>query len=310
MVWSHPLICIVGCHSQAAYPQEPPPLADPTMSSMDPSAARALTTSSLLSPTTGTTSSSLPGGFSGTGGDLGSVLQQLMMVMSMMLSLMMQLFQGGGQQSPQLAAQDAGSFDPNVQAPNSFTAVPPELSSQAPPSWTSGQSDTGSGSASPDPNQRLQDTLSKIAKDPDGAKLLAAAKANGYTIKVGDPNGAPGSHDASTCPYCRAMMDAGRQINGVTVPSTKTIIIDPNAPDFDKTVAHELVHAATESDGNSQKEEGMADVIGYRIASRIDGTALPGSERQIFLNKIANYPDLTTDDNGIIDDLKKLGIQA
>jgi len=104
------------------------------------------------------------------------------------------------------------------------------------------------------------------------------------------------------------MLDAGQQINGITIPGTKTIIVSPNAPEFDKTVSHELVHAATEADGNSQTEEGMADVIGYRIASRIDGTPEPGSEQEIFQNKIASYPNLNGS-NDIINSLLQLGIQ-
>ncbi len=146
--------------------------------------------------------------------------------------------------------------------------------------------------------QRLNTTLSKIAQDPDGAKLLQAALAKGYKIQVGDPSQA-GAQDAGP-------KDAD-SINGVTIPSSKTIIISPNAPNFDKTVVHELVHAATEGDGNSQTEEGMADVIGFRVASRIDGVAEPGSEQQIFMNKIASYPNLNTS-NDIINSLSRLGI--
>jgi hypothetical protein len=152
----------------------------------------------------------------------------------------------------------------------------------------------------PAQKQRLDTTLSKVAKDPDGAKLLQAALAKGYTIEVGDPTQA-GSQDAGP-------KDAD-SVNGVTIPDQKKIIINPNAPNFDKTVVHELVHAATEVDGNSKTEEGMADVIGFRVSSRMNGIAEPGSEQQIFQNKIASYPDLNNS-NDILNSLSRLGIQA
>ena len=271
-----------------------PPL-DPTLSSVGPSLAGAMTTSSLLSPTAGTTTgSSLPGGLLGTGGDLGSIFQQLMMVMTMMLSLMTQLFQGGGMST--FAAQDNGTFDPNAQAPGDFI-IPEGLSSAAPQPGNPSQNYGGSGNSSADSGGRLDTILAKVAQDSEGAILLNAAKANGYSIEVGDPS-----------KYSTGQGDAD-SIYGVTVPDQKKIVISPNAPDFDKTVIHELVHAATQGDGDSKTEEGMADVIGYRIASRVDGTQAPGSERQIFQSKIANYPSLGND-NSIIQDLNALGIQA
>jgi len=235
----------------------------------------------------------LPGGLTGSDGDLGSIFQQLMMVMSMMLSLMTQLFQGGGM-SP-FAAQDYGTFNPNVQAPEGLI-IPEGLSSEAPLAGNSSQNYGGLGNSSADTGGRLDTILAKVAKDSEGAKLLNAAKANGYSIEVGDPS--------------KYATDKGNSesIYGITVPGQKKIIISPNAPDFDKTVIHELVHAAT-NDDDSKTEEGMADVIGYRIASRVDGTQAPGSERQIFLSKIANYPSLGND-NSIIQDLNALGIQA
>jgi hypothetical protein len=272
-----------------------PPLADPTLSSTNPSVTGTLTTPSLLPATAGTTTgSSLPGGLLGTDGDLGSIFQQLMMVMTMMLSLMTQLFQGGGM--PTFAAQDYGNYNPNAQAPGDFI-IPEGLSSEAPLPGNTSQNNGGPGNSSADSSGRLDSILAKVATDPEGAKLLNAAKANGYSIEVGDPSKyASGQGDADS-------------IYGVTVPDQKKIVISPNAPDFDKTVIHELVHAATQGDGDSKTEEGMADVIGYRIASRVDGTQAPGSERQIFQSKIANYPNLAND-NHIIDALNTLGIQA
>lgn len=165
-----------------------------------------------------------------------------------------------------------------------------------------------------DPNQRalLDQSLSKISQDPEGSALLQQALANGYTIEVGDPNipglfDQNGAHDASICQSCQAALDTGGQINGVTIPNQKKIIINPNAPEFDKTLVHELVHASTEGDGNSRQEEGLADVVGYHVSSRINGTLLPGSDAQIFNNKIQNYPELQAT-NGITNSLANLGI--
>ena len=148
----------------------------------------------------------------------------------------------------------------------------------------------------PTQKQRLDTILGKVAQDPEGAILLQKALANGYTFEVGDPSKA-GSKDEND----------KDSINGVTTDNK--IVINPNAPEFDKTVVHELVHAATKGDGDSQTEEGLADVIGYRISSRVDGTAAPGSDQQIFNNKIQNYPELQKT-NDILASLKSLGVMA
>jgi len=140
---------------------------------------------------------------------------------------------------------------------------------------------------------RLDTTLAKLTQDPEGAILLAAAKAAGYTIEVGDPS----------------LGANNNLINGVTIPDQNKIIVNPKAPDFDKTVIHELVHATTEGDDDSQTEEGLADVIGFRISARINGTAEPGTDQQIFNNKILSYPTLNKN-NAIIASLLALGIKA
>lgn len=165
-----------------------------------------------------------------------------------------------------------------------------------------------------DPAQKakLDATLAKIASDPEGSKLLQKAIANGYTIEIGDAAKALGGQNdkegaAALCPACQAALDAGGTVNGATLPDQKKIVIDPNAENFDKTVVHELVHAATPGDGNSQQEEGLADVLGFRITSRINGTPLPGSERDIFNNKIQNYKELQAN-NGIDASLAAIGL--
>jgi len=251
------------------------------------------------------------GGMTGTAGDgsMSGMLQQIVSMLMTIMSMLMSMLQGGN------ANQGTPSFDRGN--PEPFTnsnngggiTVPTQLSHpQSPPTGgtkpTAAQSDsliTGIKNTTSDPTQkqRLNTTLAKVAQDPDGAKLLKAAEANGYTIEVGDPTKAGSQdHDADS-------------VNGVTLPDQKKIIINPNAPDFDKTVVHELVHAATPTDGNSKTEEGMADVIGYRVSSRMDGRQMPGSEQQIFSAKAnsSSYSSLQSD-NGIINDLNKLGISA
>ncbi len=219
---------------------------------------------------------------------IGSVVQMLSLIMATIKP-------GGGYAAPASTPQTVSA--PQTVLPAAGQAA---AASAAPQSI----------SASPD--ARLNSTLSALANDPEGSRLLAAARANGFTIEVGDPSAAVGgTFDKGniSCPSCQAALDAGKQINGVTLPSQKKIIINPNAPDFEKTVVHELVHAATPGDGNSQTEEGIADVIGFRVANRITGKAVPGDARSIFLNKIANYPGLTGV-NGIRNTLASLGLNA
>ena len=188
---------------------------------------------------------------------------------------------------------------PAAQAVESFTpgAVLPNLKNTA---------------ADPKQKLRLDNTLKAISNDPEGSKLLEAAKAKGYTIEVGDPLAAAGGSldkGSVSCNHCKAAMDAGTQVNGVTLPSQKKIIINPKAQDFEKTVVHELVHAATDGDGNSQQEEGIADVVGYRVANRITAKAQPGDTRSIYENKMKNYRELQGS-NSIRDTLASIGIDA
>ena len=202
-------------------------------------------------------SAGLPGATPGS--DPSSMIQQILsMMMSIISALLATLQQGSGQPaldtggdpnqigspsaSPSPAASGGGASTPSGLSDS--TTPPPA----GPAPTNSGQLIAGINNKTTDPaqKQRLDTTLSKVAKDPDGAKLLQAAEANGYSIEVGDPTKTGSQdHDADS-------------INGVTIPDQKRIVINPNAPDFDKTVVHELVHAATQSDGNSQTEEGMA----------------------------------------------------
>ena len=136
-----------------------------------------------------------------------------------------------------------------------------------------------------------------------------------------------GSHDKAAGHSAQALLisrelcaDAADpdEVNGVTLPDQKKIVINPNAPDFDKTVVHELVHAATDADGDSKDEEGKADVIGYRVAERITGQAPPflafnsaQEEQAIYNNKVDNpaYASLAAS-NGVDNTLSSLGLSA
>jgi catechol 2,3-dioxygenase-like lactoylglutathione lyase family enzyme len=185
----------------------------------------------------------------------------------------------------------------------------------------------------------LDESLALIAQDPDGAKLLAEAKARGVTIEVGNPATAGGQFDVAVpCAACQAAADASGVapghvnaahdgddgglgignnddnviVNGVTLSNSQTgkIHIVVRDPSNIKTIVHELVHAVSTQDGNSKQEEGIADAIGSRVASRTGGAAvgaLAGSERQIFLNKQEFYPDLNAN-NDIRATIRALGI--
>ena len=232
------------------------------------------------------------------GGDISSALSQLVGMLAMVLqSLMSVLLQLGGAAAGGSAAQQQSPALP--QSPAAIPQASPAYDRERTPAAAELAGGVKNTTSNASQKQRLDTTLAKVAKDPEGSKLLAAAKAKGYTIEVGDPSKAGGSRDAND----------HDSINGVTNMNTKKIVINPNAPDFDKTVVHELVHAATDGDGNSQKEEGMADVVGYRVASRMDGTRAPGSEKQIYQDKIKSYPNLQASNN-IMSSLNNLGITA
>jgi len=160
----------------------------------------------------------------------------------------------------------------------------------------------------------LDNSLAAIAKDPEGAALLKAAQAKGVTIEVGDPGQAFGSADAVNCNCGQhggtAAADAGGNVLGVTLNQggkTHIIVRDPSNI---KTIVHELVHAVSTGDGNSKHEEGIADVVGYRVASRVTGQQTQ-SEGTIYNNKIgvAGYAGLSRY-NGIEQTLAQLGISA
>ncbi len=151
-----------------------------------------------------------------------------------------------------------------------------------------------------DDKASLDDSLAEIAKDPDGAKLLAKAEAAGVKISAGDPDAAIGANDilkSDEDPRTASKDGNGTVVNGVTLSDSdggniRVVVHDPKNI---KTIVHELVHAVSTGDGNSKEEEGIADVIGSRVANRLGGAdvgGLTGSDETIYKNKQKLYPEL------------------
>lgn len=134
----------------------------------------------------------------------------------------------------------------------------------------------------------LQSLINQLATDPVGRLELALAKKNGVQIQytsTGDPN-----------------------ILGDYQPSTNTITINPSGTTQLKTLAHELVHAATPSDGDSILEEGIANIVGTQVAARIQGTVAP-DPNQVLQQTIPIYQNAgLPNDNTIVQDLAALRI--
>lgn len=153
-------------------------------------------------------------------------------------------------------------------------------------SRSAGQADDGEAINSQG-NGSLQDSLDKIENDPVGSTLLAKARENGVSIRVGDTGGA--------------------NINGFFNPNTNEIVVKD--PSNIKTIVHELGHAATPHDGNSQEEEGVVEAIGRDVVSRIEtGRSLSNQQlQQIANDKRTLYRDLGSN-NGIKQSLAELGI--
>jgi hypothetical protein len=181
----------------------------------------------------------------------------------------------------------------NLGPGSSATGLPVASSQGAAPSPVLGNSGTQ--------NAQLNKNLQAIAADPDGSILMDRAKQLGISIEVGDPGQSGQSGQA------------GLTVQGVTLVRsdgrTRIIVRDPNNI---KTIAHELVHAVSSGDGNSKQEEGIADVIGSRIANRLGGSSaggLSGSDEQIYLNKQKIYPNLQAS-NAIRQTLAGLGLRV
>lgn len=147
---------------------------------------------------------------------------------------------------------------------------------------------------------QLQASLARIQQDPEGAQLLQAALAKGYTIQVGDPSAAGQAARASgmalrdNCPVCQAAAaENGVTVEGLTLTGNgrNQIIVSPTAQDFDKTLVHELYHAATDDNGTSKTEEATANIIGDRVSARVNGRQ--ARDPQAIINEtFPLYPEL------------------
>lgn len=133
-------------------------------------------------------------------------------------------------------------------------------------------------------NPQLQQNLNLIATDPEGQTLLAEAQRRGVSIQVGNTGN----------PDTLAFFD----------PRNNAIVVQN--PNNIKTIVHELVHAVTPENANSQTEEGVANVVGRRVESRLRGTPLE-NPNQTFTETLANYQHLRAN-NTIQQDLARLGI--
>ncbi|HEY8208093.1 MAG TPA: hypothetical protein VIG99_11470 [Myxococcaceae bacterium] len=131
---------------------------------------------------------------------------------------------------------------------------------------------------------QLQNAVTQVAQDPVGNKLLQGAVNGGLTgIQV-------------------ANMPAG--FFGQTLPETGQVQIAPQTVqgnDLLRTITHELVHAATLRDGDSLKEENVADQLGTQLQQRLTGFG-PG-----YILGGEAYNGLPQD-NGITNALRLLGI--
>jgi len=131
---------------------------------------------------------------------------------------------------------------------------------------------------------QLRNAVTQVAQDPVGNKLLQGAVNDGLAgIQL-------------------ANMPAG--FFGQTLPQAKQVQIAPQTlqgNDLVRTIGHELVHAATLGNGDSLREENVADQIGTQIQQRQTGFG-PG-----YVLGGDAYNGLPQD-NGISSALKLLGI--
>lgn len=187
----------------------------------------------------------------------------------------------------------SGNGNPGVVGPNAGGSPAGGVSSSAGNTGVVGPRPSGaptenvSGIQTDDP--RLAQALNLIYSDPDGKKLIDAAKAQGLTRIITNkglnPDGGSGTQ--------------GETLSG---PDGQEIqIADPSSKDLIQTLAHELGHAATPGDGDSQTEEATVDALGNAIQQRLTGRAAG------FQLDTGSYSNLAVD-NGIKLDLRQLGI--
>lgn len=202
----------------------------------------------------------------------------------------------GGSSAPRVAGSSprsgGDSFSPGGSSRATPRGLPSLDGSNAPARATPSAANSGellSGIQVSDP--RVRQALEQIATHPDGAKLIAAAKANGLSSISVNPGLNP---------------DGGAGTQGETYyggGNTRIELADPNSPDLIQTLAHELGHAATTQDGDSQLEENTVDRLGDRIQED-----LIGRPSRFTLDQGA-YSGLSQD-NGVLNSLRSLGIRV
>lgn len=225
--------------------------------------------------------------------DFGQMMGMFMMVMMQMLMMLMTLLQ---QQQPGAQASQADVGGPADgggsvgSGPSQFADLQMDRDIPA----NIGEMNTTTNA---EDSEALERSLAAIAEDPDGARLLEAARQNGVTIRVGSPSNDP-------------------NVRGVFT-GDEIIVRDPRNI---KTIVHELVHAATPHDGNSKEEEGIAEVVGTRVTRRIaeeeglSATSLgapEGSDQHIYTSKqeVDGYRHLTQR-NEVRGSLNRIGVEA
>lgn len=223
-----------------------------------------------------------------------SMQQMMMQLVQMVLMLVTSLMGQGGNQASQPAFDLDKGLPAKQQAGKGGGAVP---DNQGPTGLSQQTSEAGNVNN----DAQVKDLMNTVSKSSEGKKLLDTAIANGYKIKIGTPD---------------ADADSGQIVNGSTDPNTKTITINPNAPDKIKTLAHELTHAnaniAAPNHQDSQAEEKNAEYNGYLVKAQAQGrNSLSATEMQAVQDKPLNYQNLggdTTANGGIRNILQGLGI--
>jgi hypothetical protein len=135
--------------------------------------------------------------------------------------------------------------------------------------------------------QQLLNSLNTIAQDPEGRVLVQQALKNGVTFSAGNTGAS--------------------NVLGEFTPGNNHIVV--GNPNDIKTLVHEMVHAASKQDGNSQLEEGIANVIGDRVSARLAGRAASNNAQNILSTTARLYPELGASNN-IRQTLFGLGITA
>lgn len=238
----------------------------------------------------------------GAPGEENSPVQILMNIIEHLLELLMNRAQNG-QNAPQGADganQCDGSTSCNHCGNDSTSPVSagrPTAAGASPRQAPAGGNAPGVGPLPPEPTSgpvapssdltrfpgvndpQLQEHINRLGTDPEGRNLLQEAQRRGVRIEVGDVGRGTLAHFDPN----ENKIVVGRETmrNGTGLAS----------------LAHELVHATTPHDGDSQHEEGMANVIANRISNRINGRR-PDNAAAIYNNTTRLYPELAGNNPG------------